>query len=340
MLPPRENPDLVGHKAAEEAVTNALSGGAMHHAWLITGPKGVGKATLAFRMARLLLSGASGEEDMFGEVTLSMEMDEADPIFRQVAEGSHADLRVLAADEAEGKREILVDEVRKVHGLLEQSSAAEGWRVVIIDGAEQMNRNAANALLKMLEEPPEKTVLLLVSHVPGRLLPTIRSRCRVLSLKPLAEDGVREVIGNQLDEVERASLDFAVNVAAGSPGVAYDICKHDGRALYNKLIDLLQNAPNIDALAAQSLADELADKSNWQQWLMLQLLLNHILLQCAHHAAGLPVDEPDIGQLAGRYSVDHWVTLWEKVSQTLQGVDGLRMDKRMAVIELLGKFAA
>ena len=155
---------------------DALRAGRMHHAWLITGPEGVGKATLAYRFARRLLAGQPAEE--------SLRLDQAHPVFRRVAAASHADLltveRVYDDRRKRMKTQFAVDDIRRINGFMSLTPAEGGWRVAIIDGAEELNQASANALLKVLEEPPPGAILLLVCSAVGRLLPTIRSRCRRL----------------------------------------------------------------------------------------------------------------------------------------------------------------
>ena len=205
---PRANPDLSGHAAAEETLKTAAESGRLAHAWLFRGPRGIGKATLAFRFARWLLasSGASSlaapappslfGDDMAPEAIGSDEglfVAPENPVFRRVAAAGHADLMTIEVgldDRGRRRREIVAADVREVGRFLSMTPAEGGWRVVIIDSADDMNRHAANAVLKVLEEPPRRAVLLLVSHNPGRLLATIRSRCRSLALRPLANDTV------------------------------------------------------------------------------------------------------------------------------------------------------
>ncbi len=193
---PRANPDLVGHEAAERELLRLYSGRRLPHAILLAGPRGIGKATLAFRFARFLLAQGGDAErpalDLFSSVGRRRPRSAIDPesgVFRRVAAGGHADLlTVERAWDPRRKRlrgEIVVEDTREIAAFFRLTAAEEGWRVVIVDGAEEMNRNAANAVLKILEEPPDRALLLLVSHNPGRLLPTIRSRCRRLALAPL-----------------------------------------------------------------------------------------------------------------------------------------------------------
>ena len=188
---PRANPDLIGHEGAERELRRLDEIGRLPHAILLSGPRGIGKATLAFRLARFLL--ATGEErNAVAEGGLAIDPESG--VFRRVAAGGHADLlTVERAYDARRRRlrgEIVVEDAREITGFFRLTAAEEGWRIVIVDGAEEMNRSAANALLKVLEEPPRRALLLLISHSPGRLLPTIRSRCRRFALAALGDPAV------------------------------------------------------------------------------------------------------------------------------------------------------
>lgn len=185
---PREAARLVGHAQAEAAFAAANAAGRLHHAWLIAGPQGIGKATLAYRVARRLLADPDGFSDVPPD----------HPVARKVAALSHPNLVALRRHRAPGTKtlptKIPVDAVRRALDLFGSTAGNEGWRICIVDSAEDLNANAANALLKMLEEPPPRALFLILAHAPGRLLPTIRSRCRMLALRPLAEAEVAEVV--------------------------------------------------------------------------------------------------------------------------------------------------
>lgn len=204
---PRETFTFTGHDAEEHAFADALRGGRMHHAWLLAGPKGLGKATLAYRVARIALGArASGARPL--------DADPEHPVARRVAALSHPDLFVLRRglnERGKPRREIAVDDARELGAFFSLAPSEGGMRVAIIDAADDLNRNAANAILKTLEEPPARSLLLLVSHSPGALLPTIRSRCRRLALRALTDAQVREASGAE------ASI---VTLAKGRPGRA------------------------------------------------------------------------------------------------------------------------
>jgi len=184
---PRETPRLFGQEPAEQGFLAAWRDDRLHHAWLLRGPRGIGKATLAYRIARALIADGPGPGQAGAPATLDAPQD--CPVATRIHARSEPCLAVLrrAVNDKTGRlrSQIAVDDVRAVRRFLSLSAADGGWRVVIVDAADEMNRSAANALLKVLEEPPARTALLLVAHSPAALLPTIRSRCRTLDLRPL-----------------------------------------------------------------------------------------------------------------------------------------------------------
>jgi DNA polymerase III subunit delta' len=194
-MPPARNPNLFGHKAAEDFLARSYRSGKGHHAILIEGPEGIGKATLAFRFANHVLSHpdpATAPEQLAAP-------DLGSSVSRQIASGASHNLLHLArpVDEKTGKAKtaITVDEVRRAGHFFSQTSGTGNWRIVIIDPADDLNRNAANAILKILEEPPRRALFLVLSHAPGKLLPTIRSRCQPLKLSPLGDDDLMQALG-------------------------------------------------------------------------------------------------------------------------------------------------
>ena len=210
---PRASVDLIGHAAAVSALAEARQGGRLHHGWLICGPRGIGKATLAYRFARALLAGAPpADGGLFGDAPVDdLSVDAESAVFRQVLAGSH---RTCLPSSGVSTRAASACAMKSWStmcakwGFLALTPAMGGWRIVIVDAADEMNRNAANAILKLLEEPPARALVILVSHNPGRLLPTIRSRCRQLPLRPLAEAEVAGLLARlrpELDAAEQAA---------------------------------------------------------------------------------------------------------------------------------------
>jgi len=254
---PRETRTLWGQDAALSLAAAALRGGRPPHAWLITGPPGIGKATLAYRMARTLLR--YGATDA-APADLSLPAD--DPVARQIAARSHPGLLVLkrGLNPRTGKpqTELPVDEVRRLSDFFGMTAGADGWRVAIIDPADDMNENAANALLKQLEEPPRNAMLLLLSHRPGRLLPTIRSRCRRLDLRLLSDTVMERALSELLPDMESAERDMLARLAGGSIGAALTLADSDGAMLAQEADRLISQARDPDLVALHGLGDKVS----------------------------------------------------------------------------------
>lgn len=211
---------LIGHHRPREMFLEALSAGKLHHAWLITGPRGIGKRRFADWAALKLLSGRRGPEDT----------PDDDPAAALVQAGSHPDHRVLTPP-TEGKgsttASIIIDQIREMADFLHSYPAIADWRTLIVDSIDDMNVNTANAFLKELEEPRERTIYLLVSHAPARLLPTIRSRCRPLRLLPLTDAETRRVLEEDSPALADAEVDKLVALARGAPGSVSDLAGAD-----------------------------------------------------------------------------------------------------------------
>lgn len=260
---PREQTRLLGHAAAEAAFASALAAGRLHHAWLIGGPVGIGKATLAYRVARRLVA-----DPRSLPASESLDVPEDHPAARQVAALSHPNLVALRRVQAPGAKtlptRISVDAAREALALFGSTAGGEGgWRVCIVDSAEDLNANSANALLKMIEEPPPRAIFLIVSHAPGRLLPTIRSRCRALSLRPLAESDVRTVIESfppPFAQPDAAALGRAAALCEGSVARAVALLDPATAAVEAEVSALLAGLPEPDGRRVLKLAETLAGR--------------------------------------------------------------------------------
>ncbi len=317
MTEPRANPLFVGHSAAVASLYSAAMSGRLHHAWLIGGQPGIGKATLAYRFARWVLAGAT---------TPDLSVDPSHPAFRRVAANTHADLLTIDKrfDEKRKKMqsEIVIATVHEVGKFLRLTPGEGGWRVVIVDGAEEMNRNAANALLKLLEEPPKRAILLLVSHAPGRLLPTIRSRCRVLNLAPLAEDEVAGLLSTYAPELSNTDRRKLAGLAEGSIGAALTLAAEDGVEMA-ALVDEALASPLAPA-RAQAIADATARSEDG--FTIFITLLRSGIASATRRAAR--AQKP---ALAGQ------VLLWQDFARIEREVESLNLDKRAAVIVALSQ---
>jgi len=259
---PRETVHLFGQDRAAETFLSAISSGRMHHGWMITGPRGVGKATLAWRIARFMLAGRTAPE---GAEAGLLHMDPDDPVFSKAAALAEPRLTLIRrpydTDKKRIKTAITVDEVRKLNSFFHLSAADGGWRVAIVDAADEMNTAAANALLKILEEPPEKTLLILISHQPGRLLPTIRSRCRTLACEKLSENDLALALDGAGFTMP-PEMTAIGEIADGSAGDAIALVQAEGEALYGDIIATLNTIPQMDRGRVLRMADASAGRGS------------------------------------------------------------------------------
>jgi DNA polymerase-3 subunit delta' len=331
---PRETETLFGHRAAEQALLQAFRSGRMHHAWLIAGAEGIGKATLAYRMARFALcfpDPASAEAQDASD--LSTPRDH--PAARRVARLSHPDLLVLRrgwnADRKTHFADIRVDDVRRVNGFFGSTAGEGGWRIAIVDAADDLNGASANALLKILEEPPPRAIFLLVSAVP-RLLPApVRSRCRTLALQPLGAADVRAALAG-LPEIaedhDGEALDAAAAHAEGSVARALSLLASDGASLRSTVAGLLDRLPSIDVKNAHALAEDLARRGAEERFTLFVGLVGDWLH--ARVTAGAAVREPRLARVA---------EVWEKTARAAREVEIFNLDRRPFVLETLTELA-
>jgi len=353
---PAGNAELSGQEAAEEVLLRAHRSGRLPHAWLLTGPRGIGKATLAYRFARFLLAqgkrAEAADAGLFGApapAASELAVAAESPVFRKVAQGAHPDLRLLARspDPKSGKIRsgIVVDDVRAAEGFLRRTSAEGGWRIVICDPADELNPNAANALLKVLEEPPAQAVLLLVSHSPDRLLPTIRSRCCRLPLRPLAEDKVIELLGRYAPETEAGDRVALARLSEGSIGRALDLAE-GGLALYRELVGVLADLPRLDVGRTYAFGDRLGARGAGQDAFRIgmELLAWWLARMIRGGAEGRLPAEAVAGEaalmerlLAGA-SLEQWLALWEKITRLGARAERVNLDRRQVVVTALLEF--
>lgn len=316
---------LHGHDAAVAAFRAGLDSGRLHHAWLITGPPGIGKSLFADKAALRVLAHAAGRP----VETEGLDVPDDHPAARLVAAGSHPDFMRLERLTREGgtelARSITVDQVRALQRLFATTSSMSPWRVVVIDAVDDLERNAANALLKNLEEPPPSTVFLLVSHAPERLLPTIRSRCRLLRLAPLADDAMTSALRAALPDADEAELGALVAAGQGAPGRAIAFRGLDIEGLDTVMAALAAEGDPTNARRA-ALAQSLALKAAQPRYEAFLERAPSVIAAAARRRRGAALAEA--------------LALWERATALAGGARRLSLDPQSTVFELAGLLAA
>ena len=340
---PRETPVLFGQDKAQADFLDAFGAGRMHSGWLITRPRGIGKATLAWKIAAFLL--ADQEVGLFGDPTLAVDPDHPDA--RLIQSGAHPRLSLIRRpwdDKAKKlKADITVDAVRNLKSFFHMSAADGGRRVVIVDAADELNRNAANAILKELEEPPANATILLVAHQPSRLLPTIRSRCRELRCDRLnAEDLQKALVQAGHPSEQSQSL---ATLAGGSAGDAIRLLNHDGLPLYAEIVKVLDGLPRIDRPAALRLADACVGRGADVRFGMTLDLIDLFLSRAARAGLmGEPANQgaPGEARLLARISPDDraaraWAQLQQDLTDRSRHGRAVNLDPAALILDMIFK---
>jgi len=337
---PRTTVALYGQEAAERAFLAALASGRPHHGWMIAGPRGVGKATLAWRIARHMLAGGAGD---------SLDMDPADPVFRRAAALAAPQIFLARRpwdDKARRLRTaITIDEIRALRGFFQLSATEAGWRVAIVDAADELTPQAANALLKTLEEPPPRALILLVCHQPARLLPTIRSRCRELRLHPLAPQDLSDALvqaGGVIAPEDRQPL---AELAAGSVGEAFRLTNAEGLETYADLIRLFSDLPRLDRARAIALAETAAGKQGADRFDLILTLIELFLSRLARSGTlgqTPPEAAPGEARLIARLcphpaAARHWADLSHNLAARARRGKAVNLDPAALLMDILLK---
>lgn len=321
---PRRRSILLGHDDAENRLLQAYRSGRLHHAWLIAGSRGIGKATLAYRFARFLLTSAALRNRDAG----NLYVDPNHPVARRIAAGSHADLFVVERrfDPRMGrlKTETGVDVARMASDFFSRSAAEGGWRVCIVDTADDLNLESANALLKSLEEPPSQSIFLLVANRPGRLLRTIRSRCIQLHLKSLSEQHVVEAVSGVLgaEAPSPADIALAARLSGGSPGRALELLGSGGTRIFSEFRSLVSRLPRLDRRQALAFADQMQGRAGEEDFEIFCELL-----------AGWIADRARTEALASRETATGWAAAHAELNHSIRRTNALNLDRRQLVMQ-------
>ncbi len=327
---PRGTATLFGHTQAEQALLESYKGGRVPHAWLIGGPPGIGKATLAYRFARFVLAHPeSGALDVQQAESLAVDPDNL--VARRIAAQAQGDLLVLerVVNEQTGKlyTVIRVDNVRRTVSFFGSTAGEGGWRIAIVDAVDDLQREGANALLKVLEEPPARTILLLVSHAPGRVLPTIRSRCRRLLLRPLAADDVARAVAAATDRrVNEPEVQEAAAAADGSVARALALLDGAALALRQRVLELFAQLPYPDPRALHALGDALGGSDPQTLETFMDLVNGWLSAQLRGTADALP----HLAQIA---------ETWDKVNSAARDVEAYNLERKPLVFSVFGALA-
>jgi len=328
---PRETTSLFGHREAELALLNAYRSGRIPHAWLIGGAQGIGKATLAYRMARFALAHRDPlASDVQGAQTL--EVNSSHPAARHVAAGTHGGLLTLERtpnDKGVMRTVITVDETRETISFFGSTAAVEGWRVCIVDTVDELNANAANALLKVLEEPPRQSLFLLVSHAPARVLPTIQSRCRKLPLRPLATgDVIRAAAEAAQRPADDPALADAAEAAEGSVARALTLLGGDALKLHQRTAALLNTLPRVDPRELHALGDALGGSDRT----ILAAFVDSVDRWVAER---LRVDDAN----ANLARLARLAEVWEKIGRAARDTAEYNLERKPLVFSVFGLLA-
>lgn len=332
---PRETYKLIGHSVAEARFLRAQTANRLHHAWLITGPVGVGKATLAYRLIRHMLGGQSLLKG-------GLDIPADDPVSQRIEAMGHGNLFVLRRPYDEKakrlKTEIPIASVRAMNTFFENTPAEDGLpRIAIIDSIDEMNRNAENALLKTLEEPPKDALIILISNSPGRLLPTIRSRCMALDLRPVPEAEIAPWLRDHVN-VAPPILDAAVKLSRGGPGKAVALANNADEVL-GPLTRFIASLERGDSSLDHAVAGRLSLKDQGPARAMFWDCLQDILQSQARFSV--------TGEWIGAFKplrvakpAQHWMALWRKMGEWQRIEDAINMDKKTVMLTALSELRA
>lgn len=326
---PRATAVLFGQAAAEAVLLSAYRSGRVPHAFLLAGPQGIGKATLAYRMARFVLANPDPAAPQV-EAATSLAVAADHPVARRVAAQAQPDLLVIERtfnDKGVLHKQIAVDDIRRSVAFFGSTAGEGGWRVAIVDAVDELNRSGANALLKVLEEPPERALLFLVSHSASRVPATLRSRCRILPLRPLAEADVAAALAAATGAAaDDAALAAAARAAEGSVAQALAFLDETALALRQQALAMLDRLPALDPRALHALGEALAGTDPQ----VLSAFVDTVNKWLVRRLDG---GRPELGRLA------RLADAWERINQAARDAEIYNLERKPLVFNVFGLLA-
>lgn len=341
LAPPSHNTLMFGHEKQEKLFLDLFEKGTLPHAMIFSGPQGIGKTTMAYRLARFLLKHGKGEEEqdsLFAAQPLkftSLEVESGDPVSMRVASGGHPDFRCIerAFDTDKGKQDsaLKVETLRKIEPFLRMKSSDGGWRVVIVEDADTMNRNAQNAILKILEEPPSKVLLILVAHRPGALIPTIRSRARMIPFSPLEDTVMRDLLSKHGCYLEKDHMSLLLKMAEGRIGQAIRLAEEGGITILHDILSYLTNLQNLDMVRIHDLAQEISPAAQDKEYRLFTEMMQWVVRQILFDRARGQKSNPPLDAIMPDASLEKLVKISDELKTLFAKTDFSNLDRRDAV---------
>ena len=356
LLPPRQMKDCLGHESVERALLEMIEKDRLPHALIFAGPQGIGKSTMAFRLARYLFKKGkdsnSADGGLFGdslpkEDVNSLVIDPSESVFWKVASGGHPDLltieRLFDDKKSRLKASVEVDEVRRITPFMRMTASQGGWRIVVVDDADTMNRSAQNAILKILEEPPPNALLILVCHRLGAMIPTIRSRCRVIPFSPLSKEDFVSLIRQEHGSLPQSDTDVLFNISGGSVGQGLRIADEGGLEAVEKITALLYGWPRWQWSQIHLLAESMGrqgqeDKLRAFQDVLLWMVDSLLRAKARGETPQSPLNNDATQKLLAHYSLPQWIEIAGQLREHFDTVTAASLDKRHAVIGAFSLF--
>lgn len=351
LLPPRETIQAYGFEKHEASLRDLIDAGRMPHALIFSGPEGIGKATFAYRLARFLFKHGNtdaGQDSLFGDapsLPATFDVPPDDSVFRRVASGGHPDLMVAErqADEKKSnalKKNLDAETIRKIAPFLRMTASEGGWRIVVVDDAETMSLTAQDSLLKILEEPPAQSLLILITNRIGAFKPTIRSRCRVLNFTAPEEDIFNKLVAQADQNLSQSDLALLYSLTGGSPGRALSLVEEGGMEMVQTVLAPLDDWPKIDMVRIHQLAEQIGRFGNDNGWAgfrtLILWLFQSLVFARVQGADTLPVPlrRSPFPQLLGSYDLMALTDRHDKARDLLEQTDRANLDRRQAVLSI------